>query len=79
MTLLTQHNITEFSTLIENESGGFGQRGHALRIPSVALGKREILEQARQPQGQDGVPFTTGLVAQRTAEPGFTVLMTMPF
>src|SRR5882724_10026534 len=59
------------SPVIKNEEGGFGQRGHEFRIPSIAFGNRELLEQARQPQVEDGVPFATGLVAQRTAEPGF--------
>src|SRR5215831_1508956 len=58
------------SPVIKKEEGGFGQRGHAFRIPSIALGHRELLEQAWQSSGQDGVPCTTGLVAQRPAEPG---------
>ena len=36
------------SPVIENEQGGFGQRGHEFRIPSIALGNREFLEQAWQ-------------------------------
>jgi len=59
------------SPVIENESSRCGQRVHKLGIPSIALGNREFLEQAWQPQGEDGVPCATGLVAQRTAAPGF--------
>ena len=72
--------ITERSKppVIENQQGGFGQRGHELRIPSIALGNGEFLEEARQPQIQHRVPFTTGLMAQGTREPGFAVLMIMP-
>ena len=72
--------ITEGSKppVIKKQYGRFGQRGHELRIPSIALGNGEFLEQARQPQVQDRVPFATGLMAQGTREPGFTLLMTMP-
>ena len=56
--------------IIENQSGIFGQGGHEFRISSIALGNREFLEEARQPQIQNGIPLATGLVAQGTCEPG---------
>ena len=56
--------------IIEHQSGMFGQGGHEFRISSIALGHREFLEEARQPQIQNGIPFATGLVAQGTCEPG---------
>ena len=61
------------SPVIKNQEVGFGQRGHKLGISPVTFGNREFLQQARQPQVEDRVPFPAGLLAQGTGEPSFTL------
>ena len=64
--------------VIKNQYIGLGQRRQQFAIASIPFGDGQCLEESGEPEVERRQAFTTRLMAQRTAEPRFTLLMTMP-
>ena len=58
--------------VIENQQVGLGQGRQHFPIASIPFGDREFLEESGEPEVERGQAFATGLMPQRTAEPGFS-------
>jgi hypothetical protein len=57
--------------VVEKQYVGFGQGRHALHIPAIAFGERELLEEPGQPQLEDRPALTAGLMPQGARQPSF--------
>ena len=57
--------------VVENEHVGFGQSGHELHLAAIPLGKRKLLEEPREAQGEDRPALAAGLMPHGAGQPGF--------
>ena len=64
--------------VIEHEHVRLGQGRQHFPITSIPFGDSQFGEESREPEIERGQAFPARLMAQRTAEPGFAVLMIMP-
>ena len=72
--------ITEWgqTPIIQNQQIGLGQGRQHFPITSIPFGDSQFGEESREPEIERGQAFPARLMAQRTAEPRFAVLMIMP-
>jgi len=79
MTLLTQHNINKYATLIKDQQRGFGVWLEGLfKTPSTPGGSKRV-DHINGAGKEHRVALEAGGIAQRRRQVGFTLLMTMPF
>ena len=64
--------------VIQKEQVRLGQGRQQFPIASVPFGHGQFWEESRESEVECAQAFTACLLAQRAAEPGFTLLMTMP-
>jgi hypothetical protein len=57
--------------VIQDQQVGLGQGGQEFARASIAFRNRSFLEESGEPERERRQAFTTRLMAQRTAEPGF--------
>ena len=57
--------------VIQNEQVGLGQGRQHFPIASIPFGDSQFWQESRETEVERGQAFATGLVPQRTAEPGF--------
>src|SRR5712691_4269480 len=60
------------SPVIENQQVGLGQHRQQFSIAPIAFRNGKFLEESGETEVQSGQAFSTRLMAQGTAEPGFT-------
>ena len=65
--------------VVEKQYVGFGPGRHELHIAAIAFGERKLLEEPGQPQLEARPALTAGRMPQGARQPGFTMLMIMPF